>query len=166
MRYLRVGAALLLLTGCTSTYVPEGPAPGVRVRDPRAPQAGIQLDRVVVLDRALQDWDAPRYEPVFLEQLWPPQHAQQHARLAVEQTNARRTATGTLEVWAVLRNRTDQPIQLEGRTTFFDAQQVPCEDPSAWQRVFLPPQGVATYRERSTQIEGVHHYYIELREGR
>ena len=84
----------------------------------------------------------------------------------MESTNGRRTPTGTIEVWAVLRNRTDSPLQIEGRAQFFDADRAPAEGPTAWQRVFLPPNGVATYKEASTKVLQIAHYYIEIREGR
>ena len=58
-------------------------------------------------------------------------------------------------MWAVLRNRTDYPLQIEGRSQFFDADQVPIEEPSAWKRVHLPPNAVGTYRESSTKVEAI-----------
>jgi len=149
--------------GCT-VDVPEGAGPAVRVNDPRAPQAGIRYDSVVVLDKSLENWNGKVYDPAFAEYIWP--NKGRMSRIAVEATNSRRTPTDTLEVWAVLRNRTDQPIQLEGRTHFFDADKTPAEGPTAWKHVFLPAQSVATYRELSTQVRGIGHYYIEIREGR
>jgi hypothetical protein len=130
--------------GC-KTVVSEGPAPGMKVDDPRAPQATIQYNTVVILDKSLQG---------------------NKAKLAVENTNSRRTQSGTLEVWAVIRNRTDFQLQIEARAQFFNAEQTPSEGPTAWQRIFLPPQSVQTYREYSTKINEISYYYIEVREGR
>ena len=169
MRYLAILDCVVcmgvFLSGCSTIDVPEGPSRGVRVRHSRAPQAGIQLNSVVIIDKSLQDWRGKVFDPPEMEYIWP-QEKHKRSRLAVESTNARRTATGTLEVFAVLRNRTDRPMQLEGRAHFFDKDEVPCEKPSAWQRMYLPPQSVAMYKERSTNIYDVAYYYVEIREGR
>ncbi len=149
---LSVALISFCLIGCTTTSVSEGAAPGVQVRDARAPQAAIRLNTVNIIDKSLSNWQG-RPEAKY-------------SKIAVEQTNSRRTATGTLEVWAVLRNRTDFPLQIEGRTQFFDNYQAPIEGPTAWQRVQLPPNSVATYREFSTRVNEVAYYYIEIREGR
>ena len=66
----------------------------------------------------------------------------------------------------MIRNRTDFPLQIEGRVQFFDESKAPVEGPTAWQRVFLPPQSVATYKESSTNVYDIGYYYIEIREGR
>jgi len=110
------------------------------------------MNTVNILDKSLQHWAG---EP-----------EEKGGKIAVESTNARRNPTGTLEVWAVIRNRTDGQLQIEGRTQFFDRQQAPVEGPTAWQRVILPPNGVATYKEFSTMVDEPAYYYIEIREGR
>jgi hypothetical protein len=158
----------LILQGCSTIDVREGPAPGVRVDDPRAPQARIRFDNaVVILDKSLQQWDAKAYRPKLYGKVFhPEEEAKKNSKIAVEATNSRRTPTGTLEVWAELRNRTNYPLQIEGRTTFFDKDKAPVDGPTAWQRVFLPSQGIGVYKELSTKIEEVNIYYIELREGR
>ena len=155
---------VLALTGCTID-APEGAPVGVRVQDSRALQAGIQYNTVVITDKSLQSWDGKVYDPPFLNYIWP-NEKHKRSKIAVESTNSRRTPTGTLEIWAVLRNRTDHPLQVEGRAQFFDADKVPSDGPTAWQRVYLPPQSVATYKEFSTKIHEVSYYYVELREGR
>ncbi len=140
-----------VLYGCAKE-VGEGPGPGVRVRDDAAPYARIRYNTVVILDKSLEDWRPP--------------DSRKKGKIAVEETSARRTETGTVEAWAVLRNRTDHPLQLEGRAHFFDKDKAPVEGPTAWQRVFLPAQGVGTYKEKSTKVMEVGYYYIEIREGR
>lgn len=142
---LLIGTALAL-TGCKSVNVNEGAMPGARVDDDRAPDARLNLDTVVILDKALQDRRA--------------------GKIAIENSGARRTATGTLEVYAVIRNRTDHPQQIEARTQFFDDVKAPIEGPTMWQRVYLDPQAVAAYREMSTRVQGISHYYVEIREAR
>jgi len=147
-----VVAFFLFLSGCKTVDVREGPGPGVRVRDPQAPYAGIRMNSVAIIDKSLEEWYGKPKE--------------KRGKIAVESTSARRTPTGTLEVWAVLRNRTDYPLQIEGRTQFFDRDEAPVEGPTAWQRVHLPPQGVATYKELSTKVQEIAYYYVEIREGR
>jgi hypothetical protein len=87
-------------------------------------------------------------------------------KVLVQSTAARRTPTQTVEVFARMTNCTDFPLQVEGRTHFFDDKQAPEEPVSAWQRVFLPARSVGTYQEMSTGTSGVATYLIELREGR
>lgn len=87
-------------------------------------------------------------------------------KIWVESTNARRTPTGTVEVWARLVNCTDFPLQIEGRTHFLDEARAPAEEASAWSRVFLPPRTHGVYREASTGVGAVRFYYVEVREGR
>jgi len=152
MRYWLASCLVVaLLSGCT-TVIQEGAAPGVRVQDERAPQAGIRLNTVNIIDDHLQKWQGKE------EERW--------SKITVESTNSRRTPTGTLEVWGVLRNRTDYPLQVEGRTTFFDQYEVPVEKPTAWRRIMLPPNGITAYKEFSTRMDEVAFYYIEIREGR
>lgn len=154
-----------ILLGCQEELAKkrEGAAPGIRVDDPRQPYAKIRYNSVGILDKSLQDWS---YRPKkFL--FWEVEESERNiGKIAVESTNSRRTQTGTLEVWTVIRNRTNHPLQIEGRTTFFDRDKVPCEEPSAWQRVFLQPNSVATYKDSSTKVHEVNYYYIEIREGR
>jgi len=130
--------AAVLACGCQENRITEGPGPGVRVRSDLAPQAQINMDTAVIIDRGV----------------------------AVERTGARRTPTGTLEVWAQLRNRTERPIAIEGRTQFFDSDLGPCEGPGAWKKVFLPPNSVDTYKTLSRKIQSPAHYLIEIREAR
>jgi uncharacterized protein YcfL len=141
-----VGSALVL-AGCQSSKtIYEGPQPGERVRDDRAPYARVNLDTVVIIDKALQ--------------------TQHSGKLAIERSGARRSPTGTLEVFAVIRNRTDFPQQIELRTQFFDSSGAPVEGPTAWKRVILDTQSVNSYTEFSIGTSNIAHYYVEVREGR
>ena len=87
-------------------------------------------------------------------------------KIMVQSASARRTETRTLQVSTQLVNCTDHPLQVEGRTHFFDGGQQASERPSAWQRLHLGPRTIATYGERSTGTEDTVSYLIELREGR
>jgi hypothetical protein len=70
------------------------------------------------------------------------------------------------EAWAVLKNLTNEQIMVEGRVWFFDQDEQPVEGPTAWKRLFIPPNSMATYRELSTKVMEIGYYYIEVREGR
>ena len=138
-----VAMATLALGACA---VDEGASPGVRVDDSRAPNATVQYDRVVILDDALQN--------------------RRGGKIAIESNGSRRSPTGTVEAFAVIRNRTDYPLQIEARVQFFDADKVPVEGPTAWQRVYLEANSVNSYKEASTRVHDVAHFLIEIREGR
>jgi hypothetical protein len=146
--------AITYLPACQTQIndVREGPSPGVRVRSHLAPYATVGLNRAVIVDKSLEDWHGPE--------------GRKRGKIAVEKTGSRRTETGSVEAWALLRNRTDHPFQIEGRVQFFDESEAPIGGPSAWQRIFLGPNSVATYRENSTNTDRVRYYYIEIREGR
>lgn len=82
-------------------------------------------------------------------------------KVAVQSTGAKRTPTNTLEVWAVFRNRTQFNQSFQVRTQFFGPDREPNEGPHEWQNMFLPPNGIETYRtySRGTTPE---YYYIEV----
>lgn len=87
-------------------------------------------------------------------------------KVVVQATTARRTPTGTVEVWARFVNCTDFPLQIEGRTHFLDEGRAPVEPVSAWNRVHLPPRAYGVYSEASTDVHRVRFYFVEVREGR
>ena len=130
-------ASLSFLCGCQE----KGPAIAKRNPDFR-----IAYNKVVIIDRNLQDPDDKK------------------TRLAVETNEPRRTATGTLEVTVVLRNRTNFPQQVDCRTRFFGSNKNEVEDASAWQRVFLAPKSIATYKGLS-MVPQAEMYLVEIQEG-
>ena len=140
-RILLLLLSLLPLTGC-SVNNEEGTKAALRVRDERFDGAQVRLNNAGITDDALRN------------------------KIAVEATNGRRTATDTLEVWMELRNRTDHPLQVECRVRWYDKNEAPVDVPSAWQRVYLGPNSLETFRESSTGVFNVAYYYIEIREGR
>jgi hypothetical protein len=165
MLYVLLLCSGFVLLGCQEELANkrEGAAPGIRVEDPRQPYAQTRYNSVAIIDKSLQDWSHPRKKFLF----WEVEESEKNVgKIAAESTNSRRTSTGTLEVWAVIRNRTNYPLQIEGRTTFFDRDKVPCEEPTAWQRLYLQPNSAVTYRDFSTKLHEVNYYYIEIREGR
>jgi hypothetical protein len=147
MKKLALGAcAMLMLAACQTPPNPEGAQMGVRVNDASAPNARIQYDQVVIIDKVLQN--------------------SQTGKIAIETQGARRSATGTLNVIVQLRNRTDYKQVLEARTSYFDAGFAPTEKPSAWHRIHMDPNGIASYQESSMGAANVAHYYVEVREAR
>ena len=149
---LKAGALLgCLAAACASQVVTEGPSPGVRVRDARAPNAGLALNSVRIIDPDLQSQSRT---------------GMLSSRVAVEANNSRRTPNGTLEVWATLRNRTEYPMSLEARVQFFDREEAPAEKATAWKRLHLPSNGIANYQEYSSGTTAVAYYYVEVREAR
>lgn len=164
-RFLATGSVLLMLAlsgGCSSVENDEGAGPGVRVRDPRAPNAQNRLNSVVILDDSLERWETDKG---FFSWLFGDDGVKR-GKIAVEGTGARRTPTRSLEVWAQLRNRTDFPLQIEARTQFFDRDEAPIEGPSAWKRIYLPANSTAPYREVSLGVDNREFYIVEIREGR
>lgn len=139
-------AGAVLLGGCAQQPLAEGAKVARRVNDPIAPDARIQYDQVVILDRSLQN--------------------DRTGKLAVERQGARRNPTGTVKVIAQFRNRTDFNQAIEARVSFFDNEFVPVEKPSAWSRIILSPNGTGTYEESSTMTSDVAHYLVEVREAR
>jgi uncharacterized protein DUF1425 len=145
-----------LLSGCIQA-VKEGASPGIHVDDE---MVKIRMNSVVILDRELQ------VTYVNESSLTGTKEYGHASKISVESSGARRTATGTAEVWAILRNRTNYPQQVECNVQFFDRSGAPVEGPTAWQRLVLSPNSVSSYKEFSTNtIEGVN-YYIQVREGR
>lgn len=129
----------------------EGATPGIAIHDQKSPNSTMHLDSINILDKSLQHIGSRRDQYI--------------GKISVERSGLRRSETGNIEVVAVIRNRTDYPLQIEGRVQFLDQNGLPIEKPSAWQRVYLSPQGVSAYREFSTTPDAKH-YYVEIREGR
>jgi len=162
IRIMYIGMALFCLagSGCQNTMIHEGPAPGMRVDNPTGYSAGIRMNSVAILDDSLQQWY------VFENSATGSIEHGKKGKIAVEMTSSRRSPTGTLEVWAVLRNRTDHDLQVQGRVQFFDQQKAPMEGPTPWKRIMMSANSVASYKEFSTNIHNIAYYYIEIREGR
>jgi len=87
-------------------------------------------------------------------------------KILVETVNTKRLQSGDVEVFMRLMNCTDFPLQVEGRTHFFDAVQVDAEPATAWSRVHLPAHTVGSYSVHSIAGKAVAQYLIEIREGK
>jgi hypothetical protein len=86
-------------------------------------------------------------------------------KVTTERQGSKKSPTGTLRAWAVLKNRTDHDLQVEGRIIFLDNTLLPLDDTTAWKRMYIPANGIGTYRDSSMSFDASH-YIIELREGR
>lgn len=138
-----VCALVMVLSGwgCTRYSVNEGTFAPTQIRDPNLPGTQIRLNSVSVLDRSIAN------------------------KVFVEGSGSSRTATNTLQVWSTFRNRTDYPLQLEVRVSFYDAAQAPMDGPTQWQRIQLPGNGTAHFKDFSTKVN-IGYYHVEVREGR
>ena len=84
-------------------------------------------------------------------------------RVAVNHQGANRTATKTLKVYVVFRNRTDYPQTIQARVQFFGPAREPNEGPSAWDIVHLQPNVIQTWEAYSTTTNA-EYYYVEVQE--
>ncbi len=87
-------------------------------------------------------------------------------KLFVRTVTAQRTSTGTVKVISQVINCTDYPLNIEGRTQFYDQNQAPSEPVSAWKRLNLAPRTSNTYLETSIGTKNVQYYMVEVRETR
>lgn len=85
-------------------------------------------------------------------------------KIQVQAIARRRTAIGTSEIFARLVNCTDYPQQVQVRSHFLDASQIPTEPPSGWRRVFLQPKSIGDYHETATRPAAPGHFLVEIRE--
>ncbi len=86
-------------------------------------------------------------------------------RLSTTGHGIERTATGTSQVWVELRNHTDHNYMVEARTSFYTESGMPVDAKPVWQRVSVPANTRAVYREKSVS----HHrlqYRVEVRQAR
>lgn len=128
----------------------EGPALGTQAGTKRQGIYETPMDTVVVLDRDLAEWTGRDWSS--------------RSEIAIQKHGARRSETSALETVVEVRNRTDNNLTVELRSTYYDEQQLPLGEPSAWRPLNLPPQGTASYKEMSLQTNAVH-YLVEVRRG-
>lgn len=84
-------------------------------------------------------------------------------RLSLVNHGQRPSATGTTEVFVVLRNHTDYDYQVEARTQFFDQDGVPADVAPTWQRLTVSANSVTAYKELSASTQPLQ-YRVEVRE--
>jgi hypothetical protein len=86
-------------------------------------------------------------------------------RVSVQNKGIRPSDTGLLEVWVLLKNHANYPVQVEGKSMFFDGSQAPVENQSAWKRLDIPANSTGVYQEFTTSRKAAY-YQTEFREGR
>ncbi|GJL80058.1 MAG: hypothetical protein NPINA01_30470 [Nitrospinaceae bacterium] len=157
----------LFFVGCATT----DPCVNILQEKPLAP--GIAMNSVTIIDTSLYYemvgatyCDGVRIAAPTTAEAAAQQGTVARYKVTVEKTDSSRTPTGTMEVLTILRNHTNFPLQIEGRTQFFDRNKSPVEGMSAWQRVQLPPKSIGTYKIASTKRDEVEFFHIEIREGR
>ena len=158
----------LLTSACATTD------PCMTILEEKPLKSGIEMNSVHIIDSSLETkrifatyCEGVRIGPSAQEQVETGTSADVTTyKITVEQYDSAVTATGTREVWAVLRNHTNFPLQVQGRTQFFDNNKTPSEAATAWQRVQLPPKSIGTYKEVSKQTESAAYYHVEIREQR
>lgn len=141
-----------LLTGCSLL--------GIAACQTAAPTAGhadfatpLAMNSVRVLDQSLISEKATLLGTSTL------------TKIAIEREGLAMTPTGKPLVWVMMRNQTDHPLQLEGRVTWFDSNEMPVDGPTGWKRLMLPPNALATFKESSV-VAGSAYYQVDVREGR
>jgi len=144
LRAASLVAALSLTVGCVTN---EGPS-----RAENVSPVDVQLNTVNILSDSLH-----QTTNIF-------GGAKHRGKIEIDRTHVTTTGNGLPQVIVVIRNRSDHPLQVEGRTTWFDPAGIPVDGPSAWQRIFLPPNSVNSYQENSISNRATQ-YYVEIREG-
>ena len=84
-------------------------------------------------------------------------------RMVVEGVFARRSEMDNLEVTARFVNCTAEPMAVQARASFLDADQMPTEGTSVWKTVFLPAYATGVYAERSIAQGKVATFLVELK---
>lgn len=114
-----------------------------------------QIDKVVYIDHNLNRVEIGSMIPT----------SRSVVKVTTERFGSTQLAMGNLQAYAVIKNRTDYDLQLEVRVQFLDWEAIPLDDVTAWTRLYLPANGVGTFRESSLSQEAKH-FMIEIREGR
>lgn len=82
--------------------------------------------------------------------------------LDVEGTFVAEGPTGFKKVITQIRNKTDEPLPLEVRCSWYDVNGVPTDTGSSWTRLFAQPRSMVTFEQSSTRLNSAQ-YYIEVR---
>lgn len=151
-RIIPILVASLVLAACTTTT-----QDGYRGSHPVQRTQTNELNTIVFIDHQLNRTD--------ITNTFMGQDIVDTVKITLDRSGVSNTATGQLEVWTILRNRTDYDLQVEGKALFFDSNKAPLMDESMWRRVYVPANGTAVYRETSINNRA-EYFLVELREGR
>lgn len=140
-------ACVLPLAGCRHVFSNSAEPPESRAGeesgkpDPRdkTPREQSEMDRLLFLERGAR------------------------SGLEVIYKTARRNSIGLLTVNVILRNRSDDQIQIEGRVRFYDQYRVPSDGPLPWSKLVLPPHTTGLWEGTSTRVEEASYYTVEFR---
>lgn len=138
---LAIGAALFV-AGCETT-TPEG---GLRIDQQNTTRPALNSVRVI-------DTDLARYK----NRKW-----QVRSVLDVENTVVSNTGTGFKRISVELRNKANEEIPLEVRTSWYDDNGRPVDAAQSWTRVFAKPMSMALYEHVSSN-PAASQYYVEVR---
>lgn len=86
-------------------------------------------------------------------------------KVSLQKAGARRSPTNSLEVFSVFKNHTDYDLQVQARATFFDGDEIPLNDTTAWKRMYIPANSFGTYRDFSVSPMASY-FIVEVREGK
>lgn len=138
---------LPLLLAASAALACNSPDPVLRpVAIPADVVVSQALNQVVCLDPDLI-LDRGEYDPFLI----------------IERHGSNRTQSGTLAAWATLASRSQDPLSLQVRSTFYDESGGPVEDSqSAWTRFPLAPLETKTFRTSSMSSRAAQ-YYVEVR---
>lgn len=150
---LGVAVMVLTLAACQSTTTQNGYSGA----NPVQRTTTNDLNTIVFIDHNLNRTDIT--QTAFGERVV------ETVKVTLDRSGMSNTATGQLEVWTMIRNRTDYDLQIEGKAMFFDANKAPLMDESMWRRVYVPANGTAIYKETSMNNRA-QYFLVELREGR
>ncbi len=75
-----------------------------------------------------------------------------------------RTATGTLKIWVVIKNKSDRRVMLEARALFSGERNEVVEPVAAWTHLFIEPHTTTTF-EALSMSGAARKFVIEVREG-
>lgn len=78
----------------------------------------------------------------------------------VQNTRHTRTGGNTFEVQATFKNLTDETVRMKVRTQYFDASRQHQEGPGAWKLLFIPGNGIETYKTYTYRSD-TEYYLIE-----
>ncbi|MDX1525715.1 MULTISPECIES: hypothetical protein [Pseudidiomarina] len=151
-KLVAIAAVTLLAAGCGSTT-----QNGYQGAHPVQRTTTNEMNTIVFIDHQLNRTDITK--TIFGERV------QDTVKVTLDRSGISNSATGQLEVWTMIRNRTDYDLQIEGKALFFDANQAPLMDETMWRRVYVPANGTAIYKETSLNDRAAY-FLVELREGR
>lgn len=82
--------------------------------------------------------------------------------LDVEGAYVSRTQTGFSKITVQIRNKTQTPIPLEARVSWYDVNGVPVDSATSWTKLFAQPQSMVTFEQISIKQSSAQ-YYVEIR---